>query len=416
MTILAQLRALTPAQRNAFLASFLGWALDAFDFFVLVFVMKDIATEFHVSKTQVSVALTLTLACRPIGALLFGWAADQYGRRKLLMLNIICYSCINLLCGFAPSLAVLLILRALFGIAMGGEWGLGAALAMETVPKESRGLLSGILQEGYIVGYLLAAIAYWLVFPVLGWRWMFFIGLAPALLSLWVRRKVEESPVWEQERQQPHIGEEAKQNTGSLIRQHGKRFAYLVLLMTAFNFMAHGTQDLYPTFLQVQHKFKPQIVSAIAIVYNIGALFGGIFFGQLSQRIGRRKAIVIAVLLALPIIPLWAYSQSAATLAASAFLMQFMVQGAWGIIPAHLSELAPNRLRSTFTGLAYQLGNLLASINAPLQTRIAEQHGNNYAYPMTIVIIVVLLAVAIITALGREASDVRFMGSDDTLT
>lgn len=401
MGVIAQFRSLNADQRNAFIASFLGWTLDAFDFFLLVFVLKDVAAEFHVKKEAVAFAITLTLACRPIGALLFGRAADRYGRRLPLMINIICYSVINMLCGFAPSLTVFLILRALFGVAMGGEWGLGAALAMESVPEEARGVLSGLLQEGYPVGYLLAAVVYPLVFPHFGWRGMFFVGLLPALLSLFIRAKVKESPVWEQQRDQ-RITKPAEP-FAALLARNGKLFVYLVLLMTAFTFMSHGTQDVYPTFLQVQHHFKPNVVSVIAITYNIGALLGGVFFGGLSERIGRRRAIVIASLLALPIVPLWAYSQTAMTLGLGAFLMQFMVQGAWGIIPAHLTELSPGALRSTFIGFAYQLGNLISSLNAPMQARIAAAHGENYGFALSVTIVVVLLAVAVITSLGHEA-------------
>ncbi len=409
MGLIAQFRALTPSQRNAFLASFLGWTLDAFDYFVLVFVIKDIAKEFRVDKTHVTIALTLTLACRPIGAFLFGWAADRYGRRTPLMINVVCYSIISLLCGFAPSLGILLALRALFGVAMGGEWGLGASLAMESVPEESRGLLSGVLQEGYVVGYLLAAIAYAVVFPILGWRGMFFIGVLPALLSLFIRARVQESPVWEAEQSRQRSDRaESGPGIGVMIGEHAGLFAYLVVLMTAFNFMSHGTQDVYPTFLQEQHHFSPHTVSALAILYNIGALIGGIFFGALSQRIGRRRAIIIAASLALPIVPIWAFSHTAAMLATGAFLMQFMVQGAWGVIPAHLSELSPNALRGTFTGFAYQLGNLLSSMNAPLQTHLAESHHGNYATALARVIVVVLLCVIVVTALGKEARGARF--------
>ncbi|HZT41952.1 MAG TPA: MFS transporter [Chthonomonadaceae bacterium] len=405
MTVAAQLRTLTPSQRNAFLAAFLGWALDAFDFFVLVFILKDIAATFGTSVSAVSFALTLTLAFRPVGAFIFGWAADRYGRRVPLMINILCYSVINLTCGFAPNLTALLILRSLFGIAMGGEWGLGAALAMESVPEETRGLLSGILQEGYPTGYLLASIVYGIVFPLLGWRWMFFVSVLPALLSLFIRSKVQESPVWERQREQ----RQAQPVTlGSLIARHGALFCYLVLLMTAFNFMSHGTQDIYPTFLQKQRHFNPGTVSAIAITYNIGAMLGGTCFGALSQHFGRRRAIILAAILALPIVPLWAYAPTAATLAAGAFLMQFMVQGAWGVIPIHLSELSPNALRGTFTGFAYQLGNLFAAINATLQTKMAEAHGNDYALALSRVIVVVLICVVIATALGPEARGSRF--------
>lgn len=403
MTMWEQLRALTPVQRNAFLAAYLGWTLDAFDFFILVFVIPDVAKEFKVEKTAVTYAIFLTLAFRPVGAFLFGWLGDRYGRRIPLLVDVVFYSVMELLSGFAPTLTAFLVLRAIFGIAMGGEWGLGASLAMETVPARTRGLLSGILQQGYPVGYLLAAIVFRFVFPVLGWRWMFFIGVLPALLSLFIRFGVKESPVWVQSQKA-----RATQNLGQSVKQNLGLFAYMAVLMAAFNFMSHGTQDNYPTFLRVQRHFSPDTVSTIAIIYNVGAICGGIFFGALSQRIGRRRAIVIAALLALPIVPLWAYSRTAAMLALGAFGMQFFVQGAWGVIPAHLSELAPNVLRGTFTGLAYQTGNLIASYNATLQSRIADSHGGDYRLALTSVILVVLVAVAGITALGREAPGADF--------
>jgi SHS family lactate transporter-like MFS transporter len=406
MEALRQWRTLTLDQKKAFLAAYLGWMLDAFDFFLLVFVIKDVAREFHASKTAVTAAITLTLACRPIGAFLFGLAADRYGRRIPLMIDVLLYSVLEVLSGFAPSLKAFLVLRALFGVAMGGEWGLGASLALESAPAAARGALSGILQQGYPAGYLLGAILYRFVLPGLGWRWLFFIGGAPALLSLFIRAQVKESPVWQRgARERVHL------RIGPAIRQHAGRFGYLVLLMTAFNFMSHGTQDMYPTFLQIQHRFRPETVSNIAIIYNLGALIGGIYVGGLSQRIGRRRAIVIAALLALPVIPLWAFSHTAVMLALGAFLMQFCVQGAWGVIPAHLTELSPNELRGTFTGFAYQLGNLFAAYNAQLQTGVAESHANNYALALATVITVVLAAVAIVTALGPEARGVVFEAS-----
>jgi SHS family lactate transporter-like MFS transporter len=385
-----------------FLAAYLGWTLDAFDFFVLVFVVKDVAATYHVTKTAVTYAIFLTLAFRPVGALLFGWAGDRYGRRIPLMVDVIFYAVMELLSGFAPTLTTFLVLRAIFGIAMGGEWGLGASLAMESVPVKTRGLLSGILQQGYPVGYLLAAVAYRFVVPALGWRWMFFLGVLPALLSLFIRFRVQESPVWQVTRSAPRL------KLGAAIKTHFGLFAYMAVLMAAFNFMSHGTQDNYPTFLQVQRHFRPDTVSDIAIIYNLGALLGGIVFGALSQRIGRRRAIIYASLLALPLIPLWAYSHTAALLALGAFGMQFCVQGAWGVIPAHLSELSPTALRGTFTGFAYQMGNLIASYNTTLQSRIAASHGGNYSLALASVITVVLLVVAAITALGREAPDAHF--------
>ncbi len=400
----SQLRALTADQRSAFLAAYLGWTLDAFDYFILVFVVKDIAREFHTDKTAVSLALLLTLAMRPVGALIFGLFADRYGRRMPLMVDVVLYSILELLSGFAPSLTTFLILRALFGIAMGGEWGLGASLALESTPPKLRGLLSGILQQGYPVGYLLGAILYPPVVAHLGWRWLFFLGVLPALLSLFIRARVKESPVWERGRH-----ERVRFNVGQAVRQNAKLFGYLVLLMMAFNFMSHGTQDIYPTFLQVQHGFDADTVRAVAITYNIGALLGGILIGTLSERIGRRRAIIGSALLALPMVPLWAFSHTAGMLALGAFAMQFFVQGAWGVIPAHLSELSPNALRGVFTGFAYQLGNLLASVNGTLQTDLGEHHfGGDYGRALALTVGITLLAVALITALGRESRGITF--------
>ncbi len=415
MNLITAWRSLDEDQRNAFAASFLGWSLDAFDYFLLVFVFPDIIKQFHTDKTAVVTATTLTLAMRPVGALIFGVAGDRFGRRGPLIFNILVYSALELLTGFSTTLTGFLMLRALFGIGMGGEWGLGASLALETIPAKARGALSGLLQEGYPVGYLLAALVYLLAYPYIGWRGMFFIGAAPALVSLFITLKVRESPVWlarrEQARRDAAGGgnaadkiKRADAKPGALIARYGGTFAYLVALMAAFNFMSHGTQDLYPNFLQDQHHFKHSTVALIAAIYNIGAIAGGVYFGGLSQRIGRRKAIIIAALLALPIVPLWAFSHTAALLALGAFLMQVMVQGAWGVIPAHLIELSPAAARGTFTGLAYQCGNLIASVNGPLQTALAKRLGGDahLGESIALVIAVVLIAVAGITALGRE--------------
>ena len=317
-------------------------------------------------------AILLTLAMRPLGAFIFGLLADRYGRRPVLMADIILYSVLELASAFSPSLSVLIILRALYGIAMGGEWGVGASLAMETIPPQSRGLISGILQAGYPVGYLIAAVVYYLLFPLIGWRGMFAIGVLPALLVLFIRTQVKESPAFEVQR---HRGE----STIAAMRGRWGLFLYTVVLMTAFNFFSHGTQDLYPTFLQVQHRLSSHAVGIIAIIYNIGAIIGGIVFGTWSGAVGRRNAIIVAAILALPIIPLWAFSHSTWQLAVGAFLMQFMVQGAWGIVPVHLNELSPEAARGTFPGFTYQLGNLFASANATIQAGIAESHGGNYA-------------------------------------
>ncbi|GHO46723.1 MFS transporter [Ktedonospora formicarum] len=363
MDVLSHLRALNGDQRNAFIACFLGWTLDAFDYFILVFVVQSIAKDFQVGVPAVTIAITLTLAFRPVGALIFGLIADRFGRRPALMIDVIFYSLMELLSGFAPSLTALLVLRALFGIAMGGEWGVGASLAMESIPERSRGFFSGVLQSGYVIGYLLAAVVFAVAYPYVGWRGMFFIGSIPALLAVFLRLGVKESPAW---RQAQERGRASTGNIWHAIIHRFPLFLYLVVLMTAFQFMSHGTQDLYPTFLQAQHKLTPQVTGTIAIIYNIGALLGCVLFGTLSQKIGRRRAIIIAQVLALLITPLWAFSSTVLMLTIGAFLMQFMVQGAFGVIPAHLNELSPAEVRGTFPGLTYQLGNLIAAANATI--------------------------------------------------
>jgi SHS family lactate transporter-like MFS transporter len=390
----------TSDQRHVVAASFLGWTLDAFDFFLLVFVLKDIAAEFHTQITDITFAILLTLAMRPIGAYLFGRAADRWGRRPTLMVDVLLYSAIEFASGFAPNLTALLLLRAIFGIAMGGEWGVGASLTMESIPPRARGLISGLLQSGYPAGYFLASIVYGLLFQYIGWRGMFMVGVVPALLVFYIRRKVPESPSW-----QPTT---PRSNTLAIIRAHWRLGIYAVVLMTAFNFFSHGTQDLYPTFLEVQHGFSPHEVGLIAVIYNIGAIVGGLSFGAMSERFGRRRIIIIAALLSLLVLPLWAFATTALWLAVGAFLMQVMVQGAWGIIPVHLNELSPDDARGTFPGFVYQLGNMIASVNATLQAAMAAHYGGNYAMALATVAGVVAVIIVILAALGSEAKGIAF--------
>lgn len=400
MALLLALKGWTPAQKKVVTASFLGWTLDAFDFFLLVFVLKDVAADFGVQKKQVAAAIALTLACRPLGALIFGRLADRFGRRPILMLDVGLYSMFGLASAFAPNLTVFLLIRALFGVAMGGEWGIGASLTMESIKPESRGLVSGLLQSGYPTGYLLASVVYATLFNAIGWRGMFMVGALPALLVLYIRRHVPESPGWD--------ADNARAGTVfTVLREHWRVAVYGILLMTAFNFFSHGTQDIYPTFLQVQHGFDAHQTGTIAIIYNVGAILGGWIFGTWSQTLGRRRAIMVAAALSLPIAYLWAYSTTMAGLAVGAFLMQVCVQGAWGVIPAHLNELAPPGARATFPGTIYQLGNLIASSNAILQTAIAERDGENYAFALASVAAAAAVAIAILAAVGREARDVR---------
>ena len=399
MEFLGHFRRLTPLQKNTFIACFLGWSLDAFDFFILTFCVSAIATQFQAKVSAVVGAISLTLAMRPVGAFLFGVIADRFGRRLTLMIDIIAYSVFELASAFAPSLKVLLIMRALFGVAMGGEWGVGAALAFETLPAEGRGFFSGLLQEGYAVGYLMAALAYGTVFRFVGWRGMFVIGALPAFLVIYIRTKVDESPAWLQGR----VSRETETHLGRDVLTYLGTFIFLVLLMFSFNSFSHGTQDLYPTFLQKDHHFTPQTVGLIAIIANVGALLGGILFGTWSEKIGRRRAIVLAALLAIPVIPLWAYSRTVPMLALGGFVMQFMVQGAWGVIPAHLNELSPPAVRGTFPGFAYQLGNFLSSWNIRIQARTAEQHfGGLFAPVLAWTVLIVVTLVAAITSIGRE--------------
>jgi SHS family lactate transporter-like MFS transporter len=397
---IAALSGWTSQQKHVVAASFLGWTLDAFDFFLMVFVLKDIAREFNTDITNVTIAILLTLAMRPIGAFLFGRAADRWGRRPTLMVDVLFYSVVEFASGFAPDLTILLILRAVYGIAMGGEWGVGASLTMESIPPQARGFVSGLLQSGYPFGYFLASIVYGLFFQYIGWRGMFMIGVIPALLVLYIRRSVPESPSWRPTTE--------RSSTLAVLKAHWKLGIYAVLLMTAFNFFSHGTQDLYPTFLQVQHGFAPHEVGLIAVVYNTGAIIGGISFGSLSERFGRRRIIIIASLLSLVVLPLWAFSTTAVWLAVGAFLMQVMVQGAWGVVPVHLNELSPDEARGTFPGFTYQLGNLIASVNAPLQAAIAIHYGNNYALGLAVVAGVVAVVIAVLTALGIEHKGVVF--------
>src|SRR3954449_12218818 len=409
----AQAKGLNRDQRNAFLAAWLGWAMDAFDYFLLVFVISDVAKTFDTSKTKVAIATTLTLAARPVGAAIFGYFADKKGRRPALFVCVLFYSTVGLLTAFSTSLTMLLVLRTLYGIGMGGEWGLGASLAMEKIPSSKRGFYSGVLQQGYPVGYLLAAIAWFLVEPIAGWRGLFVCAALPALLALFIRMRVEESEAWEATKER-----ERQTNVGFrqvlLNPAVARRFGYLVLLMCAFNFMSHGTQDYYPTFLEDTFDASHETTVVVAIVYNLGAILGGAYFGALSQGFGRRKTIVMCAAFALVVSPFFAFSPTVATLAIAAFVMQFFVQGAWGVIPAHLTELSPDEIRGFYPGVTYQLGNLLAALNLPIQTSLAESHSGRFA--LFAVIVPVLVAVIVLTLLGREMRGIEFGAGTEPAT
>src|SRR3984885_2706940 len=418
---LAHFRRLTATQRNTFIACFLGWSLDAFDFFILTFCVSAIAAEFHAQVSAVLEAVFLTLAMRPVGAFLFGAIADRYGRRPALMIDIIAYSVFELASAFAPSLHVLLVLRALFGIAMGGEWGVGAALVFESLPKEGRGTFSGLLQEGYAVGSILASAAFGLLFagfhwhglsvPALGWRGLFILGSTPALLAFYVQARVQESPVWlaASRKREARAAVHASPAWSRELLHFLPTFLFLIVLMTAFMSFSHGTQDVYPTFLAVQIKLSPQTIGLIGVLYGIGSIAGGIVFGTLSEKWGRKRAIVSAALLAIPVIPLYAFGHSAVMLGAGAVLMQFMVQGAWGVVPAYLTELSPAPVRATAPGLAYQLGGLITSWNGKAQALVAERWGT-YPPVLAITVVLVSLTLTALAAVGHEAKGAE-MGS-----
>ena len=388
---------------HAVTAGFLGWTLDAFDFFVVVFLMDTLAAQFHVEKSAIVATLAYTLAMRPVGALIFGLMADRYGRRIPLIANVIFFSVVELLCGFAPNYTVFLILRTIYGIGMGGEWGVGASLAMESAPQKWRGVLSGILQSGYSIGYLLAAVAARFVLPIWGWRAMFWVGGAPALLAFYVRLKVNEPEAWVRHRS-PTIRAIVK-----TAASHWKLLIYLIVLMTLMMFLSHGTQDLYPDFLKSAKGFATTTISYIAILYNVGAVLGSIVFGYFSEHIGRRRSMVLALALSLFVIPLWAFGSSLLILAFGAFLMQAGVQGAWGIIPAHLNELAPDSLRGLVPGLAYQLGILFAAPVNTIEFALRKSYGYSWALAGFELTNILLLATVVL--LGSEKRGKSFLGT-----
>ena len=403
MSLVAQLKGLNRKQVHSIWASYLGWTLDAFDFFLLVFMLSAIAKEYGTDIKTVSEATFLTLAARPFGAFAFGWMADRFGRRPIMMIVILLFSVFSFASAFAWSIASLFVIRTLFGFCMGGEWGIGASLVMESIPIKLRGPVSGLLQSGYPTGYFLASLVFFLLFDTIGWRGMFMVGIAPAILVFLIRMHVDESPAFEKRRH------ERPANPIRELARHWKIALYVVVLMTAFNFFSHGTQDMYPTFLEKQHKFDTHLVGLLAMVGNAGAIVGGIAFGIWSERIGRKRAIIIASLLALPVIPLWAFSATPLMLGLGAFLIQVAVQGAWGIVPVHLNELSPPLVRGMFPGFAYQLGNLIASRNLPIQAGIADSHGGNYGLALALVAGITAVVLVIWTALGPERTDVDFL-------
>jgi SHS family lactate transporter-like MFS transporter len=393
-------RAPASDQNATVAAGFLGWMLDAFDFFLVVMTLTAIAKEFGKSDAAIALSITFTLLFRPVGAFIFGLLADRYGRKIPLMLALVFYSVIEVLSGLAPNYGTFLVLRALFGIGMGAEWGVGASLVMEKVPPRLRGVMSGLLQQGYAAGYLLAALCYLVVFPHWGWRPLFFIGGLPALLALFVRARVQESDVWRETRHKNWAG------LGRAIASNWKLFLYLTGLMALMNMVSHGTQDMYPTFLQRDWGFGPTTRAAVTAFSQVGALAGGVLCGLYSDRWGRRRTIGLALLGALLAIPMWAFAPATPLLVFGAFTMQFFVQGAWGVIPAHINELAPDGVRGFLPGFAYQCGVAVASQIPHVQALFAAH--TSYAQTMALSAALVFVVCAVVALLGPERRGVAF--------
>jgi SHS family lactate transporter-like MFS transporter len=385
---------ISPRWGFAVSSGILGWILDAFDFFVLVFLVDVLANNFHVGKADIVWTITITLAMRPVGALVLGSLADRYGRRRPLIACVVYFSIITALTPFAPSYFLFVVLRALYGIGMGGYWGIGASLVMESSPKRWRGLFSGIMQAGYSGGYLLAAVALRTIEPHFGWRWMFLCGLILAAVIAVLTLLSPESTSWEKHRL-ASFGEVSR-----VLWEHKKDFVYLVLMMTAITCLSHGTQDLYPDFLKTVHKFSNTVVSNLAILYNVGAILGALVIGHYSDRLGRRFAIIVALTICALSIPLWAFGSTIVMLAIGSFAMQFGVQGAFGVIPAHLNELSPSSVRSLFPGVVYQLGVLIAAPSVVVEFTLRRHLG--YQWALTMFEMCVIFCLFLIFGFGPE--------------
>ena len=395
----------SPKWQYAVASGILGWVLDAFDFFLVVFLVDNLAARFNVQKSAVVWTITAALAMRPIGALIFGSLADRYGRRKPLMLVVIYFSTITVLSGLSPNYGTFLLLRMLYGIGMGGYWGIGASFAMESAPVEKRGFLSGLMQGGYPMGYLLAAGTVLVVVPLFGWRATFFVGVIPALFTVYLASKAPEPEAWKQHRL-PSISSILR-----VLLPHWKSFAYLLLVMTFMSCLSHGTQDLYPDFLKTEQGLSRTVVSYMAMFYNVGAILGALFFGHFSQTLGRRRSIICAVSLSFLSIPGWAFGHSLWTLVAGSFLMQTGVQGAFGVIPAHLNELSPDAVRGLFPGFVYQLGVLISSPAVAIEYSLREKLG--YQWALTTFEGVVILSLILIFAFGPEKLGKTFVRQEN---
>lgn len=447
---IAALRGWTATQRNVVIAAYLGWTLDAFDFLMITLIAKDIADEFRVPDTALGLVITATLVLRPVGAFIFGRLADHFGRRPILMLNVLTYSGLAFASAFAPNFMSFLVLRALFGVAMGGEWGVGSSLAMEHARPETRGVISGLLQTGYPTGGLIAAAAAALLLPHYSWRVLVMLSAIPALLVVFIRMGVPEAPGWKPGKHEgaalnasslaagvlgvglaivgqltlftnvltplgaPPLVAVAATIAGVLIaatafgRKHFWLAIFAMLVMACFNALSHGTQDFYSNFLRRQIHFDVATASWIIAFGSFGAICGGLVSGTLSQIIGRRRMITIGALLVLPMIPLWAfYATTPLVFGIAVFLLQFCVQGAWGVVPAHLNEISPGDVRGTFPGFTYQVGNLLSAGVAFGQTTLVVDQHWQYSQALALAAVCAAIAIAVLINLGPEGRHVR---------
>ncbi|KAJ2798695.1 Carboxylic acid transporter [Coemansia guatemalensis] len=411
---------LRPRQAFTFSVACLGWLVDSLDFFCVTMTTTELAEAFGKEPSDVTSAITVTLMLRPIGALLFGVIADRFGRRIPLIVNLSLFTVIELASGFAQNLETFIGLRAIYGILMGGEWGLGNSLAMEVLPVESRGIFSGILQMSYSLGNLVAAMLYYAVVPNLGWRALFWISIIPAVITIVMSLFLKESEAWKQTRRQQKNGAQRYYKVAAeMLKNHWLRCIYAVIFMAAMNFLSHGSQDLYPTFLKKQHGFSAGQATVGTVVGNIGAIIGGIFFGYISEYLGRRRTMAICAICGACFVPLWILPDAFGTLLAGAFFIQVFVQGAWGVIPAYLSEISPAAFRATFPGLAYQLGNLISASASQIEASLGEKNSlpdlrdgktvPNYGRVQGILIGVIFSCVLVLAVVGREERGRQFV-------
>ncbi|MEO8735661.1 MAG: MFS transporter [Edaphobacter sp.] len=386
----------------------LGWVLDAFDFFVVVFLFDILAAHFHVSKAMVVYTLTLTLAMRPLGAFAFGALADRFGRKVPLIVCVLYFSSVTVLSGLSVNFTMFAIMRALYGFGMGGYWGIGASYAMESAPPRLRGMLSGMMQGGYPLGYLLAAIAMQTVAPRFGWRSVFFVGAPVAVLIAVLTSFAPESRIWKIQRVSS-----MRKIVRSLVTHKGI-FVYLLVLMSVMLSLSHGTADLYPDFLKSLGDVTGRTVAGmkvlygIPVLYNIAAVIGAVLFGFLSEKIGRRYSIMLALGLALIAIPPWVFGHTIFWLAIGSCAMQMGSQGAFGVIPAHMNELSPASVRGLFPGFVYQLGMLIASPATMIELKLKDLLGYSWALAAFATVVIVTLLFLFYfgpEAHGRDLSD-----------